>query len=99
MAKTTLFKPALFMSLITGLIGAFLKILHLPMAQLFITLSLLATLVYIICGFYEIYGSDRIKATEKIMWTTGFIVLSIVTGLLYLFMGRPRILRNYKILH
>ncbi|TZF86428.1 hypothetical protein FW774_05125 (plasmid) [Pedobacter sp. BS3] len=99
MTKTTLFKSALFTSLIIGLVGGLLKILHLPMAQLFLIVSLLATLVYIICGLYEIYGSKRIKAVEKLMWTIGFIVLCSITGLLYLFMGRPRILRQYKILH
>ena len=99
MTKSNLFKPTFLLSLLIGLIGAALKIMHLPGGQIFITISVALTVVYVVCGLYEIYSSNRITMTEKIMWTTGFIVLSTLTGLLYFFVGRPRILRDYKILN
>ena len=99
MTKSNLFKPAFLLSLLIGLIGAALKIMHLPGGQIFIVISVVFTVVYVICGLYEIYGSNRITMNEKVMWTIGFILLSTITGLLYFFIGRPRILREYKILN
>ncbi|MBC8054671.1 MAG: hypothetical protein H7Y13_16550 [Sphingobacteriaceae bacterium] len=98
MLNPHVFKPAFLLSLITILIGALLKILHLPGGQLFILVGILLTLMWMVSGLYEIYGSNRITIYEKIMWTIGFISLSTVAGLLYFFIGRPRILRAYKIL-
>jgi tellurite resistance protein TehA-like permease len=99
MTKLNLFKPTFLISLLVGFIGAFLKIMHLPGGQIFIVISVILTVVYVISAFYEIYGSRRITMNEKVMWTIGFILLSTITGLLYFFMGRPRILRDYKILN
>ena len=99
MTKSNLFKPTFLLSLLIGLIGAALKIMHLPGGQIFITISVALTVVYVVCGLYEIYGSNRITMNEKVMWTIGFILLSTITGLLYFFIGRPRILREYKILN
>ena len=98
MTRLTLYKIALLLSIAVGLTRLLLKIMHISAGQIFIPLGLLFTLVYVIIALYEIYGSNRITVNEKIMWTAGFIILSAITGLLYLFMGRPRILREFKIL-
>ena len=99
MIKSTFFKPVFIISLILGLVGIGLKLLHLPAGKAFIVISAILTLVYIIIALYEILRSQRITVTEKIMWTIGFIILSTLTGLLYFFLGRPRILRDYKVLN
>lgn len=99
MTRLTLYKIALLLSIATGLTGLVLKILHIYAGLILTPLSLLFTLVYIIIALYEIYKSDKIALDEKIMWTAGFIIVCTVTGLLYLFMGRPRILREFKILN
>ena len=95
---SSLFKPTFLLSLLAMLTAAFLKIMHLPGGKIFIVISVLLTAVWVVSALYEIYGSKRITMQEKIMWTIGFLLLSILTGLLYFFIGRPRVLRDYKIL-
>lgn len=99
MTRLTLYKIAFFLSIVTGITGLAAKIMHIPLGQILILLGLGFTMVYVIIALYEIYKSDRITPDEKIMWTAGFILISTVTGLLYLIMGRPRILREFKIIN
>ncbi len=99
MTRLTLYKIAFFLSIVTGITGLAAKIMHFPLGQILILLGLVFTMVYVIIALYEINKSDRITPDEKIMWTAGFILISTVTGLLYLIMGRPRILREFKIIN
>lgn len=99
MTLSSFFKPAFLLSLLAMLTGTLLKMMHLPGGQYFFIVSLVLTVAWGIIGLYEIYSSNRITTSEKIMWTIGFILLSTISGLLYFFVGRPRIQRDYKILH
>ena len=99
MARLTLYKIAFFLSTVTVITGLAAKIMHIPSGQILIPIGLFFTLVYAIIALYEIYKSDKVTLEEKIMWTVGFVVLCTVTGLLYLIMGRSRILREFKILN
>ncbi len=98
MTRSPVFKPTFFVSILLGLIGALFKILHIPGAQMLLGISALLSLVSIISALYEIYSSDRVTVNERIMWTVGFVLFNGLTLLLYFFFGRPRILREYKIL-
>ncbi len=99
MTRLTFYKFAFLGSILTGIIGLAAKIMHIPFGQILILMGLVFTMVYVIIALYEIYRSDRITLDEKIMWTAGFILISTVTGLLYLIMGRMRILREFKLLN
>ena len=99
MSRLTLYKIALFLSITLVVTGLVLKIMHISAAQILIPLGLFFTLVHAIIALYEIYKSDKITLDEKLMWTVGFISVCTITGLLYLIMGRPRILRELKILN
>lgn len=99
MTKSNVFTAAFLISVLTSLIGLFLKILHLPGAQVFLVLGIIMTFVYAIIALVEIYGTDRITTNEKIMWTVSFVLFSTLAGVLYYFIGRPRMTREYKILH
>jgi multisubunit Na+/H+ antiporter MnhB subunit len=99
MKKSNLFTKAFLSSLLTVLIGTILKILHFPGGQFFLILTFVLTIIYIITALSEIYGSERISTNEKIMWTVSFILFCTIAGLLYFFVGRPRIKREYKILN
>jgi hypothetical protein len=48
-------------------------------------------LPYAIIGIIEVKNSKKINNPEKIMWTIGFLFLSLITGLIYLFFGKKRI--------
>lgn len=96
MKLSSLFKPFFVLSLLVIFIGAFFKIMHLTGGQIFIVASVILSIIWIVIGLYEIHGSKQISRREKIMWTVGFILFGAFTGLVYLFIGRQRVLSNYK---
>jgi hypothetical protein len=96
MRRSLIFKPALLISILMIIAAVLFRGSHITM--LIFILVVILHLVFIISALYEIYGSQRLNLNEKIMWTIGFIIASILTGLLYLFMARPGLLREYKIL-
>lgn len=98
MTKTNLFTSAFLISLLTVVTGTILKILHLPGGQFFLVLTVILTFIYAIIALSEIYSSDSISISEKVIWTAGFIIFSTIAGLLYFFIGRPRMKREYNIL-
>ena len=85
------------LSFIILLLGAIFKILHQPLAAELMGLAFISSIVYIVLSLIEIYKSDRIDKTEKIMWHLGFIFLSTIAGFIYLVSARKRILRDYKL--
>ena len=90
---SSLFKPAFFGSLLFGFVGVLLKFLHVQGVDIILILSAIFTVVYVVSAIYEIHSSSRIQMNEKLMWTCAFILLSMVAGLVYYFMGRRRIMR------
>ena len=76
------------------LIGIVLKIMHSPFADLLLELSFAFYLVFAVLALYEVYQSNKIETTEKIMWTIGLLFLGSVVGILYLVAGRKRIVNN-----
>ncbi len=98
MKISNLFIPAFVISSIAIFTGALLKILHIPGATELLTIGLLLILVFIFSALYEIYSSNRINLSEKIMWTTAFIVFTMLAAILYLAVGRPRLMRQHKLL-
>jgi hypothetical protein len=45
-----------------------------------------------ILAMLEIWQSAKIERNEKIMWTIAFLFLGGLVGLLYVFVGRKRII-------
>ena len=88
------FKVSFFISVIGILFGAVLKIMHSPFADLLLELSFAFYLVFAVLALFEVYQSNKIETTEKIMWTIGLLFLGSVVGILYLVAGRKRIVNN-----
>jgi len=65
--------------------------MHLGFSVPFLIIGMLLTLPYVIIGIIEVKNSKKINNPEKIMWTIGFLFLSLITGLIYLFFGKKRI--------
>jgi predicted membrane channel-forming protein YqfA (hemolysin III family) len=87
-------KWSFVISLVFELVGAFMKILHLPGADQLLIVGMVANGVFIVAALSEIWGSVRIKTNEKFMWTIAFIfmgILGALAGILYVVMGRKRI--------
>lgn len=92
MNKNVLYS-AFFLGFILTLIGALFKIQHWTNANLLLTLGLMATLLFIMLSLYEIFNSDRITKNEKVMWSVGFLFTGTITGIVYMTMGRKRIIK------
>ena len=72
--------------------GSIFKIMHLQWAEQII---ILGGLIYIIFVFYclaEIWASQKISATEKFIWLIFLFLIPIVTGLIYIFSQRKKML-------
>ena len=85
------------LSFIILFLGAIFKILHQPFGSEIMGLALISSIIYIVLSLLEIFKSERIDKTEKIMWLVGFIFLSTVAGFIYLISARKRILRDHKL--
>jgi hypothetical protein len=72
--------------------AAYLKTYHLHSSVVLLAFGGIATLIFILTALNEIFGSTRIKKSEKIMWTICIILLSFLAGFVYLLSGRKRII-------
>jgi hypothetical protein len=83
-----------FISLVLVLVGAFMKILHLPGAEQLLIVGMGTNGVFVVAALSEVWRSERIDKNEKIMWTIAFIfmgVLGTMAGIVYLLLGRKRV--------
>lgn len=83
-----------FISLVLVLLGAFMKILHLPGAEQLLIVGMVTNGVFVVTALSEVWRSERIDKNEKIMWTIGFTFigfLGTIAGIVYLLLGRKRI--------
>ena len=93
MNRSAILKISFAVSLLCLLSGLVFKILHYPLSEEIVVISLLTALVFILVALPEVWSSRNIHISEKIMWTAGFLVMMGLTGLLYLANGRKRVLR------
>lgn len=83
-----------FISLALSLVGALMKILHLPGAEQLLMIGLVSNGVFVVSALTEVWRSVRIDKNEKIMWTIAFVFmgfLGAVAGIVYLLLGRKRV--------
>lgn len=83
-----------FISLVFSLVGAFMKILHLPGADQLLIVGMVSNGVFVVSALSEVWRSERIDKNEKIMWTIAFVFmgyLGAIAGIVYLFLGRKRV--------
>ena len=82
--KKNLFVKAFVIGFSFSIIGALLKISHVGNSSIILVIGVILTLVYIVIGIYEVNNSTKLKSSEKIFWTIGFIMFSFFVGLYYL---------------
>ncbi len=83
-----------FISLALSLVGALMKILHLPGAEQLLMVGVVSNGVFVVSALTEVWRSVRIDKNEKIMWTIAFVFmgfLGAVAGIVYLLLGRKRV--------
>lgn len=74
------------------IIGALLKIMHLPLGDTLLLIGLLSLVIFIMASVNEILKSKKIEGTEKFMWIMGFLFFGMFTGLLYVLEYRKKII-------
>ncbi len=93
MRKETFYNFCFFGGLILTFIGSMLKILHIDYLELVLILGVILSVIFIFLSIKEVIGSNRINNNEKVMWFICFIFLNGLTGILYFFVGRKRIIK------
>ena len=93
-SKEFLIRSIYLVSLFITIIGAVLKISHIDGAKAIISIGIVVSLVFILFSVYEVNISKQIDRNEKLMWTVGLIFISSITGFVYLFSARKRIVKN-----
>ena len=91
--KQNLFKKVFAIAFIFSIIVALVKINHIECSSIFLIIGIISTFAYIAIGIYEVNNSTKIKATEKVLWTIGFILLNFLVGIYY-FMNRKNIVSS-----
>lgn len=91
----TIVRTSFIISMLSALIGAYLKITHSEGTEFLLTVGVISTLIFIVSAIYEVRTSTKIDTSEKTMWTIAFILFSGIAGLIYFFISRRRIAANY----
>lgn len=94
MSKEQILKVSFFIWFVCMLIGAWLKIIHHSYGGFLLNVSIVCYLIFACLVIYEVLQSHRIEKTEKIMWTIGILFLGSIVGIIYLLVGRKRIVDN-----
>ncbi|HUH33119.1 MAG TPA: hypothetical protein VLZ28_04145 [Daejeonella sp.] len=93
MDRTLILKISLSTAFVCIMLGLVAKILHYSYRLNTIMVGIIAALLFTAIALFEVWSSKQVMITEKFMWTTGFIIMPGLTGILYLFTARKRILR------
>jgi hypothetical protein len=94
MARGTFIRSTYILGISTLILGAYVYFTNQGNAYLFFATGIASLLVFIALSIYEVNTSRRIDRTSKAIWTIGFILMSGITGLIYLLSGRKRIVRH-----
>lgn len=92
MEKKQILNISLVLSIVTVILGSFLKIMHYPYSQFLFILGVITMLVFWSVAIPEIKSSKKIDGSEKFMWIFGLIFISNIACLVYLLSARKRII-------
>ncbi|MCU0404736.1 MAG: PLD nuclease N-terminal domain-containing protein [Chitinophagaceae bacterium] len=95
MMKNQVFLLLFILTIVGSFAGAVLKIMHAPGADILLAAALLGGYVFAVLALWEILPSS-INKSEKLMWMVGFVFLNWITVILYLAVGRNRIMRTHQ---
>jgi hypothetical protein len=84
-------KWSFFINISFVLMGALMKITHLPGSEALLIIGILGNAVFIVSALNEVWTSMRIDKNEKIMWTVALFFLGTLGSLIYFLMGRKRV--------
>jgi hypothetical protein len=82
----------LILSIIIVLTGAFMKIQHFEGASIFLIVGLLSQAVLAFLCLLELANAKEITKLELLVWSIGFILLTIPISFIYVLIVRKRII-------
>jgi hypothetical protein len=88
----TVVKLSFFVSICFVILGALMKITHLPGAEALLIIGILGNVVFIVSALNEVWTSIRIEKGEKIMWTIAFFFIGTLGPIIYILLGRKRVI-------
>jgi Phospholipase_D-nuclease N-terminal len=88
----TVVKLSFFVSICFVMLGAIMKITHLPGAEALLIIGILGNVVFIVSALNEVWTSIRIEKGEKIMWTIAFFFIGTLGPIIYILLGRKRVI-------
>ncbi len=88
----TVVKLSFFVSICFVILGALMKITHLPGAEALLIIGILGNAVFIVSALNEVWTSIRIEKGEKIMWTIAFFFIGTLGPIIYILLGRKRVI-------
>lgn len=91
MKKFHLLLTVYLLSFIVVMAGALVKMLQLYSAEWLLIAGIAISVLFIILVLQEVWRSARLGTAEKLMWTVGMLFFNSITGLVYLLVGRKRI--------
>lgn len=79
-----------------SLYAAFIELAGLPKDVVLLALSGTTTLIFLLMVLSEVFGSTRIKRSEKVVWTISIILFNYLAGLVYLLRGRRHVASEFS---
>ena len=89
--KKVFIKSIYLISLISSITAVVLNFSHIDGAGTLLTIGIIASLIFILFSICEVSFSKRIEGTEKMMWIVGLLCITSITGFVYVFSARKRI--------
>lgn len=87
--KVKAYRMSLWIGIPAGIIGSYLRITNNSfLADFLLSLGGISALVNTLLGLIDVLSNNTTKTSEKIMWTSGFFFITLITGLVYF--------KNYK---
>jgi hypothetical protein len=91
----TIVVTSFIIGFIPTFVGGYLKITHSDGGDTWLTIGIIASIVFIVVAIYEVRTSKRIDNFEKNLWTLALIFFSGIAGMFYIFLGRTRVANSY----
>ena len=90
-------KLSFFIWFLVTIIGAILKIMHHLYGDFLLSISIFNYSVFTCLVIYEVFKADKINKSEKTMWIIGMLFFGVITGILYLLVGRKQVVNNQRL--
>ncbi|MBS1490974.1 MAG: PLDc N-terminal domain-containing protein [Bacteroidetes bacterium] len=81
--KPTQYTISLAGSLLVYIVAALYKVMYWPGANVLFSAGVILGLPFVYLGIIDVYQNTKREPLVKLLWTLGFIFLSVITGIVY----------------